>query len=79
MQNPLSAPRYTQSLNSTKIQALVVSIKQLIGYMLIVAIVIMVISRFTPFHKTLKVAVPRTGEDMFNPVTNILFTFFLYF
>lgn len=50
--------------NSTQIQALVVSIKQLIGYMLIVAIVIMVISRFTPFHKTLKVAVPRTGEDM---------------
>ena len=86
MQNPLSASRYTQSLNSalaqghplteaqqlatqalynsTQIQALVVSIKQLIGYMLIAAIVIMVISRFTPFHKTLKVAVPRTGEDM---------------
>jgi uncharacterized membrane protein YvbJ len=55
----------TQALyNSTQIQALVVSIKQLIGYMLIAAIVIMVISRFTPFHKTLKVAVLRTGEDM---------------
>ncbi|HEY5591539.1 MAG TPA: transporter, partial [Paludibacter sp.] len=35
-----------------------------VGYLLVVSIVIMVIARFTPFHKTLKIAIPKTGEDM---------------
>jgi len=55
----------TQALyNSVQIQALMVSIKQIVGYLLVVSIFVMVIARFTPFHKTLKTAVPKTGEDM---------------
>jgi len=55
----------TQALyNSVQVQALMVSIKQIIGYLLVVSIVVMVIARFTPFHKTLKTAVPKTGDDM---------------
>lgn len=55
----------TQTLyNTVQIQSTMVSIKQIVGYMLMASIVIMVIARFTPFHKTLKVAVPKTGEDM---------------
>ena len=50
--------------NSVQIQALMVSIKQIVGYLLVISIVVMVIARFTPFHKTLKTAVPKTGEDM---------------
>lgn len=45
-------------------QSLLLGLKTLIGYMLIFSIVIMVISRFIPFHKTLKVAIVKTGEDM---------------
>lgn len=45
-------------------QSLLLGLKTIIGYVLIFAIVIMVISRFTPFHKTLKVAIVKTGEDM---------------
>ena len=35
-----------------------------IGYVLILALVIAVIAEFIPFHKTLKVAVVKTGDDM---------------
>lgn len=55
----------TQSLYSlVQAQSLVVSVKQIIGWMLVAALIIMIISRFTPFHKTLRVMLPRTGEDM---------------
>ena len=55
----------TQALyNSVQAQALMVSIKQIVGYLLVVSIVVMVIVRFTSFHKTLKTAIPKTGEDM---------------
>lgn len=46
------------------IQALLLSIKMILGIMLIIAIVIMVVARFTPFHKTLKVKTVKSGEDM---------------
>lgn len=49
---------------SLNVQSLMLSIKIILGYMLIFAIVIMVVSRFTPFHKTLKVKVVRSGDDM---------------
>ena len=39
-------------------------IKTVIGYLLIAALVIAVVSAFIPFHKTLKVAVVKTGDDM---------------
>ncbi|MCD8134806.1 MAG: MFS transporter [Parabacteroides gordonii] len=45
-------------------QSLLLALKTIIGYVLIFAIVVMVISRFTPFHKTLKVEIVKTGEDM---------------
>lgn len=45
-------------------QSLLLGIKIVIGYLLIAALVIAVISAFIPFHKTLKVAVVKTGDDM---------------
>ena len=45
-------------------QSLLLSIKTVIGYLLIAALVIAVVSAFIPFHKTLKVAVVKTGDDM---------------
>lgn len=45
-------------------QSLLLALKTIIGYVLIFGIVVMVISRFTPFHKTLKVEIVKTGEDM---------------
>lgn len=55
----------TNSLYTTlQSQSLLLALKTIIGYVLIFAIVVMVISRFTPFHKTLKVEIVKTGEDM---------------
>ena len=45
-------------------QALLLGIKTIIGYILIATIVITIICCFIPFHKTLKVAVVKTGDDM---------------
>lgn len=45
-------------------QSLLLGIKTVIGYLLIAALVIAVVSAFIPFHKTLKVAVVKTGDDM---------------
>ena len=45
-------------------QSLLLALKTLIGYVLILALVIAVIAAFIPFHKTLKVAVVKTGDDM---------------
>lgn len=45
-------------------QSLLLGLKTIIGYILILAIAITVISRFIPFHKTLKVKIVKTGEDM---------------
>lgn len=49
---------------TTSVQALLLSIKIILGYLLIFSIIVMVISRFIPFHKTLKVEVVRSGDDM---------------
>lgn len=45
-------------------QALLLGIKEILGYLLIVALIIAVICCFIPFHKTVKVAVVKTGDDM---------------
>ena len=45
-------------------QALLLGIKEILGYVLIVALIIAVICCFIPFHKTIKVAVVKTGDDM---------------
>lgn len=45
-------------------QSLLLGIKTMLGYLLIAALLLAVLSRFIPFHKTLKVAIVKTGEDM---------------
>ncbi|WP_431432830.1 MFS transporter [Bacteroides hominis] len=45
-------------------QSLLLALKTLIGYVLILALAIAIIAAFIPFHKTLKVAVVKTGDDM---------------
>lgn len=45
-------------------QSLLLGVKSILGYVLIFAIAVMIISCFIPFHKTVKVAAVKTGEDM---------------
>lgn len=45
-------------------QALLLSLKTLLGYVLIAVVGLAVVCCFIPFHKTLKVAVVKTGDDM---------------
>lgn len=54
----------TNLQSTVNVQALLLSIKIIVGYLLIAAIVIMVVSRFIHFHKTLRVKTVRTGDDM---------------
>lgn len=55
----------TNNLYSTlQTQSLLLGIKTLLGYLLILALVVAIASAFIPFHKTLKVAVVKTGDDM---------------
>lgn len=55
----------TNSLYATlQTQSLLLGLKTVLGYMLIASLVIAIISRFIPFHKTVKVAIVKTGEDM---------------
>lgn len=55
----------TNSLYTTlQTQSMLLELKIILGYLLIFAILLTVISRFIPFHKTLKVAIVKTGEDM---------------
>ncbi|MEG2282314.1 MAG: MFS transporter [Rikenellaceae bacterium] len=49
---------------TTNTQALILSIKVIVGYLLIFSIIVMIISRFTQFHKTIKVKVVKSGDDM---------------
>lgn len=50
--------------SAVQVQSLILSLKILLGYVLLFAILVMIISRFIPFHRTLKVKVVKTGEDM---------------
>ncbi len=45
-------------------QSLLLSMKTVIGYMLITALVLAIVSAFIHFHKTVKVKIIRTGDDM---------------
>lgn len=55
----------TTSLYSTlKEQAVLLSIKEILGWMFFITLVIAIISRFIPFHKTLKVRFAKAGDDM---------------
>ena len=45
-------------------QSLLLGLKTLLGYLVIATLVLAIVSRFIPFHKTVKVDVVRTGDDM---------------
>lgn len=45
-------------------QSTLLALKHMLGWLLVVTLVIAVISRFVPFHKTIRVPVVRMGEDM---------------
>ena len=53
------------SLNSIlQQQALLLALKEILGWLFIVSLVIAVISRFIPFHKTIRVRYAKAGDDM---------------
>jgi MFS family permease len=55
----------TRSLYATlQQQSLLLALKEMVGYLLIASLVIAVISRFIPFHKTIRVVYAKTGDDM---------------
>lgn len=45
-------------------QGTLLALKEILGWLFAVTLVIAVVSRFIPFHKTVRVPVIRTGEDM---------------
>ncbi len=45
-------------------QSTLLALKHILSWMLVVTVVIAVVSRFIPFHKTIRVPVVRMGEDM---------------
>lgn len=45
-------------------QSLLLALKDILGWLFVVTLLIAVISRFIPFHKTIKMPVIRMGEDM---------------
>lgn len=55
----------TNSLYATlQQQSLLLALKEILGYLLVISIIIAVISRFIPFHKTIRVKFLKTGDDM---------------
>lgn len=49
-------------------QSMLLALKHMLGWLLVVTLVLAVISRFVPFHKTIRVPVVRMGEDMVCPL-----------
>lgn len=45
-------------------QASLIAMKELLGWTLMISIIIMIVARFTPFHRTLKVKRVKAGDDM---------------
>lgn len=55
----------TSSLYSTlQQQSLLLALKEIFGWLFVVTLVIAVVSRFIPFHKTIRVTFAKTGDDM---------------
>lgn len=60
-----AAQKATYSLYQTlQSQSMLISLKQVFGYILIVTLVVTLFSRFFPFHKTRWVKTIKTGDDM---------------
>ena len=54
----------TMSLYSTlQQQSLLLALKEILGYLFVIAIVITVVSRFIPFHKTVRIKFAKAGDD----------------
>lgn len=63
--NAEAAQLATNSLYTTlQQQSLLLALKEILGYLLVISIIIAVVSRFILFHKTLRVTFKRTGDDM---------------
>lgn len=45
-------------------QSTLLALKHILGWLFVVTLVIAIVSRFIPFHKTVRVPVIHTGEDM---------------
>lgn len=55
----------TNTLNTIlQQQGTLLALKHILGWLFAVTLAITIISRFIPFHKTVRVPVVRTGEDM---------------
>lgn len=55
----------TSGLYSTlQQQSLLLALKEILGYLFVVTLIIAVISRFIPFHKTVRINFTKTGDDM---------------
>lgn len=55
----------TNSLYGTlQEQSLLLSLKEILGYLFVITLVIAIVSRFIPFHKTIRVKYTKAGDDM---------------
>ena len=55
----------TQTLYATlQQQSLLPSLKHILGYLFVISLVIAIVSRFIPFHKTIRVKYTKAGDDM---------------
>jgi multidrug resistance efflux pump len=55
----------TQTLYATlQQQSLLPSFKHILGYLFVISLVIAIVSRFIPFHKTIRVKYTKAGDDM---------------
>lgn len=54
----------TNLYNTLQQQSLLLALKEVLGWLMVVALVIAVVSRFIPFHKTIRVTFKKSGDDM---------------
>ena len=59
----MKSPR-TLLLADLFLQGLLLSVKDILGMMMVAVLVVAVVSAFIPFHKAVRVKVVKTGEDM---------------
>lgn len=60
-----AAQMATSSLYATlQQQSLLLALKDILGWLFIVTLVIAIVSRFIPFHKTIRVTFAKAGDDM---------------
>lgn len=45
-------------------QSLLLALKEILGYLLVITVVLAVVSRFIPFHKTVRIKFAKAGDDM---------------